>query len=84
MTAACSGISSERNTTINTSADSSTTTPMKNGSRSASTREKSIWVAVDPPMWAVIPELRASAGMTSARMCLTSCSVSLLWGEVVG
>ena len=32
ITAACSGITSERNTTISSSADSSTTTPMNSGS----------------------------------------------------
>ena len=32
MTAACTGITSERNTTSNSSAESSTTMPMNNGS----------------------------------------------------
>ena len=44
------GTSTERKTAISSSAESSTTTPMKSGSFSASTLPKSSKVAVAPPM----------------------------------
>ncbi len=49
MTAACSGITSERNTIISSSALSSTTTPMNSGSLWPSTAAKSTAPAVTPP-----------------------------------
>ena len=49
MTAACSGISSERKTTSSSSAESATTMPMNSGSLLARTWEKSTCVAVAPP-----------------------------------
>ena len=49
MTAACSGISSERKTTSSSSAESATTTPMKSHSFEERTLEKSMKIAVAPP-----------------------------------
>ncbi len=49
MKAACSGITSERKTSISSSAESSTTTPMNSGSLWPSTVAKSTAPAVTPP-----------------------------------
>ena len=49
ITAACTGITSERKITISSSAESTTTSPMNSGSLLASTWEKSIEPAVKPP-----------------------------------
>ena len=49
ISAACSGISSERKTMSRSSADNSTTMPMKSGSLPERTCAKSTWVAVAPP-----------------------------------
>ena len=49
ITAACSGIMNERNTTRSSSADSAITMPMKSGSLLESTCAKSAWLAVAPP-----------------------------------
>ena len=49
ITAACSGITSERKTIIRSSAESSTTTPMKTGSLCPSVLAKSTAPAVTPP-----------------------------------
>ena len=49
IAAACSGITSERNTTSSSSAESSTTTPMNSGSLWPSVVAKSTEPAVTPP-----------------------------------
>ncbi len=49
ITAACSGITSERNTISSSSAESSTTTPMNSGSFCPSVLAKSTAPAVTPP-----------------------------------
>ena len=49
ITAACSGITSERNTISSSSAESSTTTPMNSGSLCPSVVAKSTAPAVTPP-----------------------------------
>ena len=49
ITAACSGITSERNTINSSSAESSTTTPMNSGSLCPSVLAKSTEPAVTPP-----------------------------------
>jgi len=49
ITAACSGITNERNTTSSSSAESAITIPMNSGSLLESTCAKSTCVAVAPP-----------------------------------
>src|SRR5205085_11577242 len=49
ISAACSGINSERKTTSRSSAESSTTRPMKSGSLPDRTCAKSTWVGVPSP-----------------------------------
>ena len=57
---AFSGTRIERKTTISSSAESSTTTPMKSGSFSVRTLPKSSKIAVIPPTWTVAPVLRSA------------------------
>ena len=57
MIAAWTGITSERKMTSSSSAESSTTSPMNSGSLVASTWEKSIDPAVNPPTRTAHPEL---------------------------
>ena len=84
MIAACRGITSERNTTISSSADSATTTPMKSGSLWLSTEAKSTEPAVTPPTYTVIAAREASGGITLLRSRETSCVVAKACGEERG
>ena len=54
ITIAFSGTSTERKTAISSSAESSTTTPMKSGSLSAIAVPKSSKIAVMPPTWSCV------------------------------
>ncbi len=67
ITAACSGITSERNTIISSSAQSSTTTPMNSGSLWPSTVAKSTAPAVTPPTYTVMPVWLSTGGTTVSR-----------------
>ena len=84
ITAAWSGIRSERKTTSRSSAESATTIPMKNQSFAERTFEKSMNVAVAPPTKTVAPVLDSTGGSTSWRSCSTSSCVFALSGEVLG
>ena len=80
ITAAWSGITSDRKITNSSNADSTTTIAMNSGSFCASTCEKSIEPAVKPPTKAVIPSLDCSGGSTSLRRWLTSLVVAAACG----
>jgi hypothetical protein len=71
ISAACTGITRERNITNKSSAESTTTIPMNRGSLLASTREKSIEPAVKPPTRTGTPVRCANGGRTSLRRWLT-------------
>ena len=84
IAAAWIGITSERNMTKSSSAESTTTTPMNSGSLPASTWEKSIEPAVNPPTRIGAPSLRSSGGTTSLRKRLTRLVVALACGAERG
>ena len=84
ITAACTGITSDRNTTSSSSAATAITTPMNSGSLLASTCEKSTCEAVAPPTYTRAPVLRSIGGITSSRSRATRLDVWALCGEVVG
>ena len=67
ISAACTGITSERKITNSSSADSTTTIPMNSGSLPASTWEKSIDPAVNPPTSGRVPNVPLNCGSTSSR-----------------
>jgi hypothetical protein len=67
ITAAWIGITNERKITNSSSAESTTTTPMKRGSFPDRTPEKSIEPAVKPPTSAVTPSRFRSGGRTVSR-----------------
>ena len=62
MTAAFSGTTRLRNTSASSMNESSTTTPMNNGSFEVSTSAKSVKIAVIPPTYTVAPEPLPPAG----------------------
>ena len=85
MTAACTGITSDRNTTSRSSAASPITTAMNSGSLLESTCEKSTCEAVEPPTYTCVPVLRSIGGrMRVAEAGCTRRVVCSLCGEVVG
>ena len=84
MTAAWTGITSDRNTTSSSSDASPMTTPMNNGSLLDRTCEKSTCDAVAPPTYTLAPVLRSIGGITLLRRWLTRLEVCELCGEVVG
>ena len=69
--AALTGMTAERNTTSNSSALNSTTTPTNSGSLLATTFEKSSFEAVKPPTSIVAPVCLSIAGTTSSRSRLS-------------
>ncbi len=84
ITIAFSGTRIERKTIISSSAESSTTTPMKSGSFSEIASPKSSKIAVMPPTCSWAPVFCSIGGSTSPRMWSSSSVVSALCGEVVG
>ena len=84
ITAACSAITTERNITSSSSAESTTTIAMKSGSLPASTFEKSIEPAVKPPTRIGVAAWRSSGGSTSLRSRLTRFVVADAWGAESG
>ena len=84
ITTALTGTSTERKTAISSSAESSTTTPMKSGSFSAIAVPKSSKIAVMPPTWTWAPVRCSNGGIAWSRMRSSSSVVASLCGEVVG
>ena len=82
ISAACTGMTSERKTTSSSSADSSTTIPMNSGSLAENVSDRSMNAAVRPPTYTAAPV--PAEGMTSSRRWLTRLLVDALSGEVVG
>ena len=84
ISTAFSGTRTERNTAISSSAESSTTTPMKSGSFSVIASPKSSKIALMPPTWSCAFVCCSIGGITSSRIRSSSSVVASLWGEVVG
>ena len=78
------GIRMLRNTTMSSSSDRPTTTPMNSGSLSRIVCEKSRFVAVAPPMDTRAPVSRSIGGNVSLRAVFTVSSVCSSCGVVVG
>src|SRR5918994_1842190 len=81
---ALTGISSERKTTASSSSDSPTTTPMNSGSLSRIVCEKSMFVAVAPPIDTRVPVSCSTGGRVTSRAVLTVSSVRSSCGVVAG
>jgi hypothetical protein len=82
--AAFSGTSTERNTTISSSSDSPMTTPMNTGSLEAMTSPKSTVVAVAPPMLTARSVPRVAGATTSSRRRASRSLVAAACGLLVG
>ncbi len=84
MTAALSGIASDRNIEQRRRNDTTITAPMTNGRRSDKKSAASIPDAVSPPTSATTPVRDNAGGITSVRRCSTRRWVAAACGEVVG
>jgi hypothetical protein len=84
ISTAFTGTQIERKTIISSSAERSTTTPMKSGSFSAIALPKSSKIALTPPTWICAPVASSTGGIESSRMRSSRSVVSALCGEVVG
>jgi hypothetical protein len=74
MSATCSAITSERNTTNSMAAASITTIAMNTGSLPESTSAKSIPTAAAPPTKSVAPGLEPATSWADRRSCTKSCA----------
>ena len=84
ISAAWTGMTSERNITNSRSADSTTTIPMNSGSLLDRTCEKSIEPAVKPPTSTFTPVWLLIGGSTLWRSRLTRLVVAASWGAELG
>ena len=84
MIAAFTGTSSDRNTTINKSAERRTTIPMNTGSFDAKMFARSIVAGVKPPISVVVAVCLSSAGTTVSLKWFTRSVVAASCGAVVG
>jgi hypothetical protein len=84
MTAACTGMRSDRNTTSSSSPASAITTAMNTGSLLDRMCEKSTHEAVAPPTNRVAWPARSIGGITSRRNRVTRLDVWALCGGHVG
>ncbi len=84
MSAACTGMTSERKMTNSSSAESTMTIPMNRGSFVDSTLEKSIEPAVKPPTCGRPLNVCLNRGSTSLRRWLTRSVVAWSWGADAG
>ncbi len=75
ITAACTGITSDRKTTTRSSAANAITTPMNNGILLDRTWEKSTCDAVAPPTYTRAPVLCSTGGITVSRSRVTRLEV---------